>query len=103
MTFNEKVQIMMNKLFDLISTNSITFLKDLDNRILINKFGKFEYYKIYEMRNQSKFSNFIKNELEDGCVYTVIPIISSNDNSDEPFITLSKQILVTSKSNHLLI
>lgn len=93
---------MMNKLKELISSKSITFLKDLDNRIIINKFGKYEYHKIYEIRNQSKIQYFL-NELEDNCVYMIIPIISANDNSTEPFITLSRQILVTNKSNHLLI
>jgi hypothetical protein len=102
MTFNEKVKLMMNKLFDLISTIKITFLKDLDNRIIINKLSKYEYHKIYEIRNQSKIQYFLEL-LEDNCVYMIIPIISANDNSDEPFINLSKQILVTNKSNHLLI
>jgi hypothetical protein len=102
MTFNEKVQEMKNKIFNLISIEEITFLKDLDRRITINKFGKFNYYKINELRNQNLFLEFI-NELEEGCVYTVIPIISRYDNSEDPFITLSKQILLTNKSNHLLI
>jgi hypothetical protein len=102
MTFNEKVQEMKTKIFNLISTEEITFLNELDRRITINKYGKFNYYKIYELRNQSRIWNFI-NELEDGCVYTVIPIISANNNSDEPYIILSKQFLLTNKSNHLLI
>jgi hypothetical protein len=100
MTFNEKVNQMKNKIFKLISTNEITYLKDLDTRIKLNKYGKFSYFKIYEIRNQSRIWNFI-NELEDGCVYTIIPIISANNNSDEPYIILSKQILVTNKSNSL--
>lgn len=102
MTFNEKVQEMKIKLFDLISTKSITFLNGLDRKIDINKYGKFSYFKIYEIRNNSKIQYFL-NELEDNCVYTIIPILSKNDKSDEPHIILSKQILVTNKSNHLLI
>lgn len=37
MTFEQKIQLMNIKTFDLISTKEITFLKDLDNRITINK------------------------------------------------------------------
>lgn len=102
MTFNEKVQEMMNKLFELISKTEITYLKDLDQRITINKYGKFSYYKNQEFRNQSKIFNFL-SELEDNTVYTVIPMISCNDNSDEPYIVLSKQLLVSNQSDHLVI
>lgn len=66
-------QELLTKIINLISKNQLTFLKDLDRRITINKNGRFNIYKINELRNQSKFSEFI-NELEDGCIYTVIPI-----------------------------
>lgn len=89
------------KILDIISTNEISYLKDTDKRIIINKTGKFYYWRIYELTN-SKIFNFLHN-LEDDTLYTVIPIISKNDKSDEPFITLSQQILVSDQSNSLLI
>jgi len=39
------------KMFEIISTKEITYLKDLDNRIRINKYGKFNYYKLNELSN----------------------------------------------------
>ena len=101
MTFNEKVKEIQTKMFDIISTKEITYLKDLDKRIKLNLYGRFNYWRIYEIRN-SKFWSFL-NELEDNKVYTLIPYISANDRKDEPIIVLSQQILITSNSNSLLI
>jgi len=44
MNLKEKLELMKTKMFELISTKEITLLKELDNRIKINKFGKY-YYK----------------------------------------------------------
>lgn len=101
MDFQQKVQEMNNKMFDLISTKEITYLKDLDKRININKYGKFYYYKFYELNN-SKIWSFL-NELDDNKKYILIPFISANNRPDEPYIVLSQQILVTNNSNSLLI
>ena len=101
MNFNEKVKEMNKIMFNIISTKEITYLKDLDKRININKYGKFNYYKIYEFNNSNIWNFF--NELEDNKVYTLIPFISANDRPDEPYIILSPQILITNNSNTLLI
>jgi len=97
MTFQEKVKEIQTKMFDIISTKEITYLKDLDKRIKLNKYGKFHYWRIYEITN-SKIWAFL-NELEDNRVYTLIPYISANDRPDEPYIVLSQQILITPNSN----
>jgi hypothetical protein len=102
MNFNEKIKEMKIKMFELISTKEITLLKSLDLRIKFNKYGKYYYYKIYENNNNSKFWYFL-SELEDNSVYMLIPIYSTNDKTDEPYITLSPQILITNKSNSLLL
>lgn len=101
MTFQDKIKQMQTKMFDIISTKEITYLKDLDKRIKLNLYGKFNYWRIYEVRNY-KICQFL-SELEDNKVYTLIPYISANDRTDEPFIVLSQQILITSNSNSLLI
>ncbi len=101
MKFEENIQQMNNKMFEIISTKEITYLKDLDKRININKYGKFNYYKLNEISN-SKIWNFL-HELDDNKVYTLIPFISANDTPDEPYIILSQQILITHNSNTLLI
>ena len=89
------------KMFEIISTKEITYLKDLDNRIRINKYGKFNYYKLNELSN-SKIWNFL-SDLEGNKVYTLILFLSKNDRPDEPYIILSQQLLVTSNSNSYLI
>ena len=101
MSLQDKIKEMQTKMFEIISTKEITYLKDLDKRIKLNLYGRFNYWRIYEIRN-SKFWSFL-NELEDNKVYTLIPYISANDRPDEPFIVLSKQILITSNSNSLLL
>lgn len=101
MTFQEKVKEIQTKMFDIISIKEITYLKDLDKRIKLNLYGRFNYWRIYEINN-SKIWQFL-NELEDNKVYTLIPYISANDKTNEPFIVLSQQILITSNSNSLLI
>src|SRR6267142_2261216 len=101
MNFNQKILEANQKLFDLISTKDITFLKDLDSRINIIKKGKFKYYKIISSEIEG-IRNFIIN-LEPEKIYTLIPIISINDRKDQPFMVLSEQILVTSKTNALLL
>lgn len=101
MTFIEKIKQMQTKMFDIISTKEITYLKDLDKRIKINLYGRFNYWRIYEITNY-KIWNFL-SELEDNKVYTLIPYISANDRRDEPFIVLSQQFLITKNSNSLLL
>jgi hypothetical protein len=88
-------------MFDIISTKEVTYLKDLDKRININKYGKFYYYKIYDLNN-SQIWNFL-NELDENKVYTLIPSNSANNRSDEPYIIISPQILITNNSNSLLL
>ena len=43
MTFQEKVKEIQTKMFDIISTKEITYLKDLDKIIKLNKYGRFNY------------------------------------------------------------
>lgn len=90
-----------SEIFNVISTKEITYLKELDNRIIINKTGKFNFFKVVELtiNNITKFLN----ELEDNKVYSLFPLVSANNNPDEPYILLSQSFLVTNKSDPLLI
>jgi hypothetical protein len=101
MKFEENIQQLNNKMFEIISVKEITYLRDLDLRININKYGKFNYYKLNEVSN-NKIYTFL-HELDDNKVYTLIPFISANDRPDEPYIILSQQILITHNSSILLI
>jgi hypothetical protein len=101
MNFNQKVLEMNQKIFDIISTKSISFLYDLDNRIDIIKNGKFKYYKIFCIE-EKQIINFLQN-LDDKKIYSLIPLISINDRRDQPFTVLSQTILITKESDPLLI
>jgi alanyl-tRNA synthetase len=101
MNFQEKIQQMKNKLFDLISTKEITYLKELNKNIKINKEGKFYYSKIIEINN-SNLRDFLSN-LDDKSIKTLIILYSKDDKTDEPYIVLTQQILITNNSMPLLI
>jgi len=87
----------MTQLLQLISTKAITMLKDIDHLIKINKIGKFKHYYIHNMEILG-ITNFI-SKLDDDAIYTIIPIISMFGKTDDPYIILSKQILVTRDSS----
>lgn len=87
----------MKKLFKLISTKEITLLKHIDPLITINKFGKFRHFCTPKME-LINITNFI-SKLDDKTFYTVIPIITMSGKTDDPYIILSKQILITKKSS----
>jgi hypothetical protein len=53
MSFEQKIQLLKTKMFDVISIKEITFLKDLDSRITINKFGKFYFHKFLEINSNN--------------------------------------------------
>jgi hypothetical protein len=89
-------------MFDIISVKEITFLKDLDNRITVNKNGKFYYHKFLEI-NSSNIWRFLLFKLDENKVYTLIPFISANNKTDEPYIILSQQFLISTKSDPILI
>jgi len=46
--------------------------------------------------------NFYFN-LEDKTLYTIIPFISVSCKTDDPFLTLSKQIILSKYSNYLTV
>lgn len=101
MTLQQKIELMKTKMFDLISTKQITFLNELDNRIDIDKYGPFKYHKSSNFE-QEDIKHFL-NILENNKIYIIIPFISKNCRINEPYIILSRQILITNKSNDLLL
>src|ERR1700746_4106452 len=95
--YNKNVLENNPKIFDLISTDNISFLCDIDNSIKINKYGQYKYFNIF--RNDSdSIINFISN-LDDNKIYMIIPLISINKRIDDPYIILSRQILITKNSS----
>jgi hypothetical protein len=102
MTNETKILELKTKLFKLISTSEITFLKDLDLKINVIKRGKFFYScnNCYDQLEHSNVGNFLF-QLHKEKFYTLIPLLSVNNKMDEPYIILSKQILITRHSNSL--
>jgi|GEM_PF-2533937 hypothetical protein len=91
----------MSPFLHLISTKEITLLKELNKHIHINKQGKFSYKNIPSLQFMA-IINFI-NKLEDGEIYTIIPMISMFGKDNDPYIVISKQILLTKHSSPQLI
>jgi hypothetical protein len=108
MTLQEKIQYFKENMYQNISTKEITLLKDLDNKIVIIKDGKYLFesnncsYETFLELHHNKIHKIL-NDLDDKKVYILIPFISINNRPDEPIIILSQQILVTNYSNSLLI
>lgn len=84
-----------------ISTDCITFLIDIDKVINIEKNGKYYYDKSFKIELEN-INNFLNN-LEDDEVYLINPLISINCKYNDPYLTLSRQFLVTNQSKPKLI
>jgi hypothetical protein len=88
------------KIYNIISMREISFLYEIDLKLKVNKNGPYKYFKslIPEMED---VGNFINN-LEENKIYVLIPFISINDKTIDPFMVLSQQILLTKKITILL-
>jgi|ERR1700677_116385 hypothetical protein len=91
----------MTQILNLISTREITMLKDIDTTIKINKIGKFNHFYIPNMEIRG-INNFI-SKLEVDSVYSVIPFVSMLGRANDPYIVLSKQILISNNSSSKVI
>jgi len=88
-------------LLKLISSQQVTFLKDVNKTININNHGEYKYFKIPLMDIKTIFS-FI-DSLDNEKLYIVIPFISYACKLDDPRLILSRQFLITKYSNELII
>src|SRR5258708_260984 len=88
-------------IFNQRSKEKLTFLKDIRKDIDVYLNGEFKYFKIHllDLQGISNFINFI--DLNKICL--VIPFISSSCKLDDPYLILSKQILISNYSSDLLI
>lgn len=106
MDFQSKLQQCRDTIYQKVSTNNITLLKDFEDSqdLRFNKTGKYKYNVIN--RNHELYNEHIYNfliQLVDKKVYIVIPILSVNNTPEEPYVILSKQILMSNNSNEKLI
>nr|YP_009715289.1 hypothetical protein [Russula subnigricans]QGK88095.1 hypothetical protein [Russula subnigricans] len=84
-----------------LTTRDITFLIDIDKGINVDKTGKCYYFKCF-LINTDEICNFINN-LEDNEIYLINPLISKNCRHWDPYLTLSRQFLVSNLSNPYVI
>ena len=98
---NKKTLEQNQNLFELITVEKITFLKNLDKHIKINKFGEFKYLKIFRF-DSDRIKNFLEI-LDKNSIYTLIPMISIHCRREDPHTILSQQILITRRSNYLVL
>lgn len=106
MDFQTKLQQCRDAIYEKVSTKNITLLKDFEisQELRFNKNGKY-YYNIinrsHELNNKHIY-RFLE-QLVDKKVYVIIPLLSVNNTPEEPYVILSKQILVSNNSNEKLI
>jgi hypothetical protein len=93
--------IIIKELLKKTSNTKITFLKDINRSIQINKIGKFKYHYIPNFESFGIW-DFI-SKLNSNQIYTVIPILSMDGQNDDPYIILSKQMLLNHYSDPKLI
>nr|YP_009498199.1 hypothetical protein [Lactarius deliciosus]AWX52985.1 hypothetical protein [Lactarius deliciosus] len=97
---NKLKNIMKNIYIELLkntSNNEITLLKDINKLVKTEKNGKFQYFYIsYFQINLIR--EFILN-LDSNSFYTLIPMLSIYGKDEEPYLILSKQILITNYSS----
>src|SRR5438445_542335 len=79
----------------------ISFLYEIDTKLKVNKNGPYKYFKslIPEIED---IDNFINN-LEEHKIYVLIPFISISDKTNDPFMVLSQQILLTKNNDPTLL
>lgn len=94
---NNRILKMNPDLLKMISSKQITFLSDVNKTIHINKHGKYLYYKLYRL-NYFAFVDFISN-LHPNKIYMVKPFISVTYKANDPYLVLSRQILLTKYSD----
>ncbi len=83
-----------------LTTNSITFLKDIHSDIKIDMRSGWRHH--YFDGSLSEISNFIKL-IGDDKIYLLIPLFSSSKSLSIATLNLSEPFLVNNKSNPALI
>lgn len=82
----------------MISINEVTFLHNVHKDFFIDKSGKSNYFSFKEFDSYN-FNNFIST-LNSNSLYSIVPMISINNTQEEPYIVLSRTILVTKYSDY---
>ena len=92
----------LKKLLGLISTKDITFNSSVNKEFKIQAENRFNIYNFNNFINLIEITQFLET-LESDRVYVIIPLISKTNNSSDPWLILSKMVLITKHSNSELI
>lgn len=106
MDFQTKLQQCRDAIHEKVSTKNITLLKDFENAqdLRFNKKGRYNYNIInrsHELNNKHIY--MFLQQLVGKRVYVIIPLLSVNNTPEEPYVILSKQILMSNNSNEKII
>lgn len=83
-----------------LSTNNISFLKDIESNIKVDMTSGWRYH--YFDGSLSELSSFIKL-IGDDKIYLLIPLFASSKSLSNATLNLSEPFLVNNKSNPALI
>ena len=96
----------MDRIYDLISTKNITFIRDIQPNVKVCGEGQYKFYDSkftqFELININEINNFL-NLIDNDSIYQLILFISPLKTNENPWLTLSKIFLVTKFSNASLI
>jgi len=84
-----------------LSTNNITFLRDIPSNINVDSKSGWRYRFIEDL-SVNEISTFIKL-IEDDKIYMIIPQFASSKSLSQARLNLSEVFLVNNKSNPMLI
>jgi hypothetical protein len=84
-----------------ITNTYITFLSEIDKNLEIDKSEKYKFLNLYSWRIEI-ITIFINN-IRDNDIFLIFPFITTTKRTDDPYLRLSNQFLVTNKSNPKLI
>jgi hypothetical protein len=76
-------------------------MTDVSKKFLMNRSGEFKYFSNFNF--DAKLTSHFIASLEDGTLYTLIPLISISGLHADPYLILSKQIIISKYSNHNII
>jgi hypothetical protein len=88
----------MKDIYKLMSNETITFMRDIENTVEINATDRFKYFDVWDFHTE-KIREFLYN-LDDETFYVIIPFVTVSGKLKDPILILSKQIIVTRNSNY---
>lgn len=81
-----------------ISINNVTLMSDINKDFFLDKSSKSNYYQV-DSFELDYFYDFVTS-LDSNTLYSVIPMITTNNELNKPYMVLSRTILVTKYSNY---